>query len=661
MNLEVDVERLTLAHKAVRAELLAERAAGHWVGQIGSSPFATAAAVSALVTAHRRSSQSVLQANAAGDGQIIEQVVQGDLSELFVESTHCLARQQNADGGWGDCVGARSNIATTMMVQAAFRLTGIPAKYADLMVRADDYVTAQEGVAGLRRHCGRDKPLFAAIMANCALADMVPWRQVPTLQFEIACLPNRWQREVQIFAPRHATPLILAVGRAKYHHDPPKNPITRLLRRSMRCKSLAALERLQAEDDSFLASIPVTAFVVMNLSSIDCQDHAIVRRGIEFLLSSIRADSSWSLTPNFAIANTALAWNSLSAQPAARSEHAWHSLESEHLADDHDHSGFSEACCDWLLRAQRIKPNLVTDAPAGGWASADAAGSLPNTIATASSLVALTSLRRDCPPLQQQRAEAAIRRGVAWLLDMQNPDGGWPTFYREDTLLRFDESATDTTSQVLRALATARKDSPAATSAGIERAIENSWQYLESQQRDDGSFIPMWFGNVHQPDNHNPVYGTAQALLASADLERLDSNTAERAARWLVVSQHAGGGWGPPRSPVDYSGSDKDRVGGRRANEAMAQFCTVEETSLAVSALIPLADTNPAIAKAVSKGLAWLIRAIEQDKHRQPAIIGLSRAKLWYDERLYPLAFAAGALTRAVRSVTTRTPTASHV
>jgi hypothetical protein len=79
MNLEVDVERLSLAHKAVRAELLAERAAdGHWSGQLGSSPFATAAAVSALVVAHRRSSQHALKESIQGDGQVIEHVVQND-------------------------------------------------------------------------------------------------------------------------------------------------------------------------------------------------------------------------------------------------------------------------------------------------------------------------------------------------------------------------------------------------------------------------------------------------------------------------------------------------------------------------------------------------------------------------------------------------------
>ena len=136
---------------------------------------------------------------------------------------------------------------------------------------------------------------------------------------------------------------------------------------------------------------------------------------------------------------------------------------------------------------------------------------------------------------------------------------------------------------------------------------------------------------------------------------------AQRAVRWLVAAQHANGGWGPPRAPVDYSGAEKDGLQAWRANESMARLCSVEETSLAVSALVALADSNQAISQAVSRGLTWLINAVEQDGHRRPAIIGFSPSKIWYHERLYPLAFAAGALSRAVRSVAVVTPAASHV
>lgn len=660
MNLEVDVERLTLAHKAVRAELLAERAAGHWTGQLSSSPYATAAAISALVIAHRRDSENTLESIQAGGGQVIEHVVQNDLCELLLESGHWLARQQNADGGWGDCVGAKSNLAATMMVQAAFRLTGIPAKYPDLMVRADDYVETKGGIAGLRKRFAGDKPLLAAILVNCALAGMVSWRQVPTMNFELACLPKHWRRQLQVFASRQATPIVLAVGRAKFHHDPPKNPISRLLRRGVRQKSLAILESLQASDDSFLASTPITAFVVMSLGCIGCQDHPIVSRGIEFLLSTVRSDSSWAMTPNLAVSNTVLAWNGLSSPPQTEPNHDWPAHSIDHHEED-DNAIFSECCCDWLLRCQMPTPNPLTQVPAGGWAASDSAGALPNASATAGALLALSTLRIHSSTIQNGRVERAADRGIKWLLSLQNEDGGWPTFYRDDSMLRFDAGGPDVTAQVLRALVAWRHDAKKSPRPEIARAIDRGWKFLESRQRDDGNFIPLWFGNDHQPEGQNPVCGTALVMLAAADLDRCNSTLAQRAARWLVTTQHSNGGWGPPRTPIDYSGYAKDAAQGRRTNETMAQYCSVEETSLAIQALLPFAAANPPIAQSVARGLTWLIQTIEQDGHRIPAIIGFSPSKLWYDERLYPLAFAAGALSQAVRMASAATPVGTHV
>jgi hypothetical protein len=36
------------------------------------------------------------------------------------------------------------------------------------------------------------------------------------------------------------------------------------------------------------------------------------------------------------------------------------------------------------------------------------------------------------------------------------------------------------------------------------------------QQRADGSWVPLWFGNQDHPAEENPVYGTAKVLLAYA-------------------------------------------------------------------------------------------------------------------------------------------------
>jgi squalene-hopene/tetraprenyl-beta-curcumene cyclase len=701
MNLEVDAERLLLAHKAVRAELLAERASDcHWPGHLASSPLATAAAISALVAAHHRDTDDALRDSISKGEHDIGQIVQGDLSELLLESVNWLARHQNPDGGWGDCEGGRSNIAATVLVQAAVRMTGVPAKFADLMVRGDEYAAAQGGVSGLRRYFARDKTMVAPILANCALAGTIPWRQVPTLPYELACLPQRFGTYFPPPVVRQALPVFVAVGRAKFHHDPPHNPITRLLRRSVQAKSLALLELWQAADDSFAASTPFTAFVVMCLAASGCQEHSVVQRGIEFLLSSVRADASWSITNNLAISNTTMVLNSLidgsikeSAigspgrdQRVARSaSHVESRLPQNHWVDtavagdtvsenlaqeaeseastraaSDQFSGadymVSEPMLDWLLNCQSTTNNQLTDVPPGGWGYSDLPGALPNTNDTAAALRALASCNYRVGELRQTRVERASRLAVKWLLEMQNDDGGWPTFYRDKRPLRFDESGIDATANALRSLVTCGRQSgnsifsPSGSfnwDASVQPAIENGLKFLEFAQRDDGCFVPQWFGNEFQPDDENPVIGTSLVLTTCAESGRLDSAMARRAAAWLIGAQHASGGWGPPRTPVD-AGEYNERFRARRANDALAPFCSVVETAMAIAALWPMTEASLEVSQAVSSGLKWLINALEQDVVRRPAVLGFSLSKIWYHERLLPLALAAGVLSRAV-------------
>src|SRR5690606_25599498 len=49
-------------------------------------------------------------------------------------------------------------------------------------------------------------------------------------------------------------------------------------------------------------------------------------------------------------------------------------------------------------------------------------------------------------------AHDAVRRGVTWLLDLQNRDGGWPTFCRGWGKLPFDRSSPDITAHCMRAV-----------------------------------------------------------------------------------------------------------------------------------------------------------------------------------------------------------------
>ena len=104
---------------------------------------------------------------------------------------------------------------------------------------------------------------------------------------------------------------------------------------------------------------------------------------------------------------------------------------------------------------------------------------------------------------------------------------------------------------------------------------------------------------------------------------------------------------------------------------------SVEETALAVESLLAAADArvNPEglafsgatpadeVARAIARGLAWLVSAVEENRHQEASPIGFYFAKLWYYERLYPVTFIASALGRAVgpfASPTLRKPEYAH-
>src|SRR5262249_17430798 len=133
--------------------------------------------------------------------------------------------------------------------------------------------------------------------------------------------------------------------------------------------------------------------------------------------------------------------------------------------DDHVSSHVAEAearaadarSIEWLLKMQQEKPSLVTGAPAGGWSSSDAAGAAPNTIATANVLLAFAQREASLDPVLRERVDQAATNGLSWLIQMQNDDGGWPTFSHDDDAHRLTESGVDSTAVAVRAISAWRE------------------------------------------------------------------------------------------------------------------------------------------------------------------------------------------------------------
>lgn len=610
----IDRARLLEACRTARDDLIAERtAAGHWVGELSNSALSTATAVSAI---------SVVLAH---DGAAL-QVAR--LRRLVAGGLDWLVRHQNDDGGFGDTDKSFSNIATSMLVRAAFQLAGAAGAHADLLRRLQRYIERHDGAAGLRRRYGRDKTFAVPILTNDALAGFTPWREVAPLPFELACLPHGVLGALRLPVVSYAIPALVAIGQARYFHAPPRNPITWAVRRMAVGRSLAVLERKQPASGGFLEATPLTSFVVMSLAAIGRVDHPVVGHGLRFLVDSVRPDGAWPIDTNLATWVTTLAINAL-AGAAERRKTPPDDLQS--IAREPDPLDLSR-CLDWLLSCQHGEAHPFTHAAPGGWGWTDLSGAVPDADDTAGALLALAALRECGSPEDAERIDAAARLGVRWLVELQNRDGGWPTFCRGWGALPFDRSGADLTAHAVRALHAWRgraEDGDGRVSPErIGRAVDRGLVFLARRQRSDGSWVPLWFGNQHHPDEENPVYGTARVLLAYRDLGEGSRPEARRARQWLAKTQAVDGGFG----------------GGR------PDMSSVEETAVAVEALLS-GTGDPLVQPSVSKGLEWLVRAVLEGRHRETAPIGFYFAKLWYYERLYPRIFTASALGQAIRQL----------
>ena len=649
------VERIEAAYKTVSADLLAaSNASGFWPGQLSSSSLSTATAVSALVCCELEMQR--------------KDCLQAEWSEkirpLIFSGLHYLAKQQNEDGGWGDTDRSRSNIATTMLVRAAFQLAGAPAHPIELLPKADAYIQREGGVRGLRQRYGRDKTFAAPILANAAIAGMIPFSRVPTLPFELACLPRASYRHLRLPVVSYALPALVAVGLVKFKHAPPLNPLTRYLRKRCIDKGLRRVEEMQPESGGFLEAIPLTSFVAMSLASAGYADHPIVADSVRFLADSVRDNGSWPIDTNLAVWNTSLSTAALCKGHGAGGLGDPHQGGTEEIAGRGEFS--PPVVRDWILAQQHIHQHPYTGALPGGWSWTERSGGVPDVDDTSAALLALRALidQRDISGPSRHDAVAtatdmpnrggsneqvflAASLGSDWLVKIQNEDGGWPTFCRGWGKLPFDRSGADLTAHAIRAL-TCWKDpasiigftDSAADQTRLDRigsSIDKGFTFLESMQQEDGRWLPLWFGNQAQEDEGNPVYGTARVLLAYRDAGRLDQVEAAKGFSWLLSAQDLGGGWG---------GS-----GRHIAKDGPHEPSSIEETALALEALLchPKIKTDPSIQHMILKGLAWLTDSIERGIHERAAPIGLYFAKLWYYERLYPLIFATSALATATR------------
>ena len=299
----------------------------------------------------------------------------------------------------------------------------------------------------------------------------------------------------------------------------------------------------------------------------------------------------------------------------------------------------SDRAVDWLL-ANEIRfagdwADRVTAEPAG-WCFEYANQFYPDVDDTAMVVIALATWRSAAPVSARRTAvTAAISRAAQWLTAMQNADGGWGAFDRDnnseflckvpfaDHNAMIDPSSPDLAGRVLEAFG---KIGLRPGHAAVDRGLA----YVRRSQEADGGWYGRWGVNY--------IYGTWQVLegLRAIGIP-LDDPAVLRGATWLETHQQADGGWG--ETPESYA--DRGLAG--------AGVPTASQTAWAVAGLLAAGRGDSA---AVRRGVDWLVARQEIDgTWEQREFTGTGFPKVFYLKyHWYPIYFPLIALARARRA-----------
>jgi squalene-hopene/tetraprenyl-beta-curcumene cyclase len=520
------------------------------------------------------------------------------------ETARWIRSQQRADGTWATFHGGPGDLSTTVEAWVALRLSGDCAD-APHMARAVEFIREAGGLESSR--------VFTRIWL--ALFGAWSWDELPELPPELIYLPKWfplnvydwgcWARQtvvpltiVSSLRPVRPLPFTvdaLRTGRAvkpkgAFHvldrilHLYARHPLKRLRHNARRRSAKWIIERQEA-DGSWGGIQPPWVYSLLALHLLGYPlDHPVIANGIAGLEGFIvraptaegtvrRLEACQSPVWDTGLALTAMLDAGVPADDGAvQRATQWLLGEQIHVPGD------------WAVRRPRLAP--------GGWAFEFANDAYPDTDDTAEVVLAL---RRTAAGADDRGAvDAAVERGVAWVVGMQSRDGGWGAFDADNTRtlanrLPFcdfgevtDPPSADVTAHIVEMLAAHGLGSTSASRRGV------AW--LLRHQEPDGSWFGRW--------GANHVYGTGAVVpaLIAAGLDPAHPAVV-RAVQWLEGHQNPDGGWGEDLR----SYRDAEWVG-RGAS-------TASQTAWALLAL--LAIDKPSMA--VERGIAYLVATQRQD------------------------------------------------
>src|ERR1700719_1223438 len=487
------------------------------------------------------------------------QVINKANPERIAKLANYVRRRQLDDGGWNIYFGGPSELNATIKAYVALRLAG-DAPECDHMRRA---VARAHELGGLESANSYTRLYLALVGA-------VGWNMVPAIPPELMLLPNwfainifemsSWTRGIVIplailYANKPRWSLPAGAGVHELFRDPSRNvpsldwskevfswrnfflaldralklyekfPWKPLRQRALREAKSWLLEHID-RTEGLAAIYPAmmnSIFALMALGH-GPGDPLTAREIREFSRFEIEDGDTIRMQPC-----VSPVWDSCIAMVA---------LEEAGLPPDHP---ALVKAADWILSKQVLGAGdwqvKNKDAEPGGWVFEYRNDFYPDVDDTAFVLMALQRVKFPDP----KRMEAAVRRGVQWLLSMQNQDGGWGAFDRDnnkaflcnipfaDHNAMIDPSTADVTARVLECLG--RFGWPA-----DHPAVQRGLKFLLQDQCEDGSWFGRWGVNY--------VYGTSGVLRALETVSLAAREYCQRAVRWLRTVQKADGSFG---------------------------------------------------------------------------------------------------------------------
>jgi len=520
----------------------------------------------------------------------------------IVKLANYIRRHQLPDGGWNIYVGGPSELNATIKAYLALRLAGDSAS-APHMIRARQRTHA---LGGLERS-------HSFVRFYLALTGALGWEYVPAIPPELMLLPrwflinihamSSWTRAIVVplmilYAHKPRWPLPEGITVHELFRDASggipafkldRRPITwrnfflifdRLLKtydrlpwkpfrkRAARAATRWLLEHLE-HSDGLGAIYPAMMNAVFALLALGYSpdDPLTQRETGQLARFEIEEGNTTRLQPCLSpVWDTAIAIKSLHEAGVAS-----------------DHPALVEAT-RWLLdREVLTQGDWRTETPCegGGWAFEFRNDFFPDVDDTAFVLISLQQVTYP----DSSRLQGAIRRGLKWVLAMQNRDGGWGAFdHNNDSRLltqipfadhnaMIDPSTADVTARALECLG---RFGWTASDPAVKRALE----FIKRDQTPEGAWYGRWGVNY--------IYGTSGVLRAMEALGLQNEAFCQRAASWLRSTQNPDGGWG--ESCASY---DDPSLKGKGAS-------TPSQTAWGLIGLLAAGDpTDPAVTRAV--------------------------------------------------------------